>query len=193
MHMCVSVCECVWVWACVRDFVCVTVCVHGWVWQHTSESLYVWPCECVHVHEDMWKWVCMCVSTWECICVCVHVYCACEHVSICVSIWGMCVGVCQSVCCVSMCECACAHGGWEVSVSAMTSCRFPPHPDSPTACPAVPVTTETPSLGDCKEFWSLMWLNKFSLICNCHSKSQEHFIRFSRNFWLLLVPSSSEL
>ena len=91
MHVCVGVCGCRRVFACVRVCVCVCVCVYV--------RVYVCMCVCVCVCVYVCVYVCMCVCVYVCMSMCIYVcMCVCVYMCVCVCV---CMCVCVYVC---MCE-----------------------------------------------------------------------------------------
>ena len=84
-----SVCTCVYMYACMHVcmcvcvYVCMCVCVYVCVYIHVCVCVCVYVCKCVYVY------VCMCVCVYVCMCVCVYVC-----IFVCLS-WGLCLSLCM--------------------------------------------------------------------------------------------------
>ena len=129
--VCMCVCVCPWVPACLYMSVCMCTCACGsvlmcacvslcisvctWVCMYVSVCPSVSLCACVFVHMGLYACVsvCPCVSVHVCMCTWVLCTCVCvsECVSVCMSVWAW----------VSLCMCPCAYVYMWVSRCALLS------------------------------------------------------------------------
>lgn len=117
LFLCVHVCTCAFVYACVH------LCVHVCIWVCMCAHV----CACVHLSVHACT-VCICVCMYAFVCACVHL---CMHVCTCVCMCAFvcacvhCVHLCMHVCiCVCTCVCMCMYGLYvEFSMTKHTQCR----------------------------------------------------------------------